>query len=249
MIAFCLVVLTVSSIGIPGHVDARRPVPSVKRNALPPIPVAVFAPADVNDALVSRIRAETEAIWASAGVTFEWHRVFSEGQGEPRQLEVTIDDRPRDLADGRQALGWITFTAGRPEKSIHLSRSNVEDMLLRTPGVEDMTIQTHQTLIGRALGRALSHEIGHYLLQSKIHTPHGLMRAIWPSGEFFAVRRSGFDLTATERAAAVQHLRDDWLSDGSQEEDLSTLDGLREQALHGHATRGIEAASGLVTDD
>src|SRR5262249_57346217 len=34
-----------------------------------------------------------------------------------------------------------------------------------------------EILLGRALGRALAHEIGHFLLDTREHSTHGLMRA------------------------------------------------------------------------
>jgi hypothetical protein len=111
-------------------------------------------------------------------------------------------------------LGWITFTADGPEPAIHLSRASAEDLLLRTPGLDDTTIAAREKLVGRALGRALSHEIGHYLLKSKGHTLRGLMRAIWPSNEFFDVNRNGFELTAKESQTAVQHVQQDRLIQG-----------------------------------
>jgi len=44
----------------------------------------------------------------------------------------------------------------------------------------------HERLIGRALGRAFSHELGHYILKSKGHTSQGLMRATWPSEQLLS---------------------------------------------------------------
>jgi hypothetical protein len=185
-------VLTCSS-GAIGNLDAARPPSSLDGTVVPRITVAVFAP-NVNVSLVNRICAETEAIWTPS-ITFDWHRISAKDEAAS-QLEVTIDDRRKSLPERQVALGWITFTADGPERSIHLSRSSAEDLLLSTPGVNDKTIATHETLLGRALGRALSHEIGHYLLQSKVHTPRGLMRAIRPSEEFFGIRRDEFELTA-----------------------------------------------------
>ena len=83
--------------------------------------------------------------------------------------------------------------------------ANAEALIRRTPGVTDATIAGHEILIARALGRALSHELGHYLLKSRVHTPHGLMRATWPSDELLSNDRRGFELTAEQRAAA-EHL-------------------------------------------
>lgn len=37
---------------------------------------------------------------------------------------------------------------------------------------------TQREALGRIIGRALAHEIGHFLLASPVHASHGLMRAI-----------------------------------------------------------------------
>jgi hypothetical protein len=104
------------------------------------------------------------------------------------------------------SLGWITFTAGRPDHSIHLSRAFAEALLHTTRDLNYATVASHDTFIARALGRALAHELGHYLLRSKAHTSRGLMRRVWTSDESFALGRTGFELTAEQRAAAVDHL-------------------------------------------
>jgi hypothetical protein len=111
------------------------------------------------------------------------------------------------LPTWRAPLGWIGFEGGTPDRSIHLSQAAAEELIHRTPSALDTTIGTHETLLGRALGRALSHELGHYLLQSKAHTPRGLMRADWPSEDFLSVNRSGFQLTHEQLDAAARLLR------------------------------------------
>jgi hypothetical protein len=118
------------------------------------------------------------------------------------QVTVTIDDERKSFAERHGALGWILFAADGPAPSIGLSRANAEALISQMPGVTGATIVGHEILMGRALGRALSHEIGHYLLKSKLHTPHGLMRANWPSDELLSNDRRGFKLTAEQRAAA-----------------------------------------------
>ena len=202
--ALCFTFLVWSCEGV-GHHDAGRSLPSLEQPLLPAIPVAVFAPPDITDSLVRRICAEADAIWKPAGLTFEWHRVTSTNVLRDRWLDVTIDDRRRDVDEERAALGWIAFTGDGPEPSIYLSRSDAEELLVLTPGVEDKTISSHERLLGRALGRALSHELGHYFLRSKVHTARGLMQAVRPSEEFFRIGRDGFTpgLKARE-AAAIQ---------------------------------------------
>ena len=113
------------------------------------------------------------------------------------------------------ALGWLTFTGDHPDRVIHLSRASAEDLLRGSPGLIDATITSHEAFIARALGRALAHEMGHYILRSKVHTPRGLMRAAWTSSQTFAVSRDGFALTAQERATAAGNLRME-LAGGSQ---------------------------------
>jgi hypothetical protein len=171
-----------------------------------PIAVAVVAPRDVTDALVNRICAEAEAIWAPAGVVIEWNRDASKDEAHRLAIEVTIDDRRAPVGrDG--ALGWLTFAGNGPDRFIHLSRASAEGLLRDTPGLNDATITSHEAFIGRALGRALAHELGHYILRSKVHTPRGLMRETWTSGQTFAVSRDGFELTPRELATAAGYLR------------------------------------------
>jgi len=168
------------------------------------VPIAAYASRDVTDSLMYRIRSEASAIWASASIFFEWHRVDSEAEALEWPIDITVDDR-RASVDPGGALGWITFTDNRPDHSIHLSRACADDLVRATPGLSDSTIASHETLVGRALGRALAHELGHYLLQSKAHSSRGLMRRIWSSGDSFALSRAGFELTTDQRAAAFAY--------------------------------------------
>lgn len=96
----------------------------------------------------------------------------------------------RSALDGVTTLGWIRFTApDAPESQIHLSRANAEDLMERTASLRDARAIQHEILLARALGRALAHELGHYLLKSRTHAASGLMRAVRPS-TFFS-RRPG----------------------------------------------------------
>jgi hypothetical protein len=171
-----------------------------------PTAVAIVAPRDVTDSLVNRICAETEAIWAPAGFAFEWKRDASKNEAHRLVIEVTIDDR-RAPAGRDGALGWLTFTGDGPDHFIHLSRASAESLLRGTPGLNDATLASHEALMGRALGRALAHELGHYILRTKLHTPRGLMRKVWTGGQTFALSRNGFELTPQELARAAAYLR------------------------------------------
>jgi hypothetical protein len=198
-------VLAVSSASIEaenGRADARA-TPRV----LAPIQVAVFAPPDVRQSLVTRVFAEVEAIWGPTGIVFDWHRMTATDAVHTEHLDVTIDERDDGFVAHPDALGWIPFTADVPGSCIHLSRRRAEALIRGTSDLGDHTILTHEMLLGRALGRALSHELGHYLLQSKAHTQRGLMRAAWPSQQVLSFNRGGFELSAEQREAATRRVQ------------------------------------------
>lgn len=193
-IRLALTLLAGMTVAVPGTAMAR-----------PTLSITVEAPSDVEPSLVDRILEEAAAIWATAGIRLDWERARPSDARDPARLTVTIDNAPVDPSERQGPLGWIPFTAAGPEPVIHLSRSMAEILCHQWPTIEDRTSAGHQRLIGRALGRALSHELGHYLLQSRLHTAHGLMRAHWPSDELFALDRSGFELTAEQREAVDVH--------------------------------------------
>lgn len=172
-----------------------------------PISVVVIAPRDVTDSLVSKTCTEAQRIWAPAGVSLECSREASKAEPRGLTMDVTIDDRHAPV-DQDDALGWIGFTSDGPDRLMHLSRTAAERLLRSTPGLNAATIAAHEAFLGRALGRVLAHELGHYLLRSKVHTSHGLMRAVWTSDEIFDFSHRGFELTAREQTTASDYLRE-----------------------------------------
>src|SRR5262249_33280866 len=147
-------------------------------------------------------------IWGPTGIVLDWQRISSATVAATWRVTVTFDDGEEDVLEPPGALGWIPFTTDGPEPSIRLSRANAEAVIRGTPGAAGPASLRTEILIGRALGRALAHELGHYLLRSKAHTPRGLMRARWPVGELLSADRRGFRLTA-EECAAASRARDD----------------------------------------
>jgi hypothetical protein len=63
-------------------------------------------------------------------------------------------------------------------------------------------------VLGRTLGRALAHEIGHYILRSRGHSLTGLMRARRPVTDFMEAGRSRFGISGDEvaRMQTVMHV-------------------------------------------
>ena len=73
--------------------------------------------------------------------------------------------------------------------------------------VAQMPIAQRETLLARAMGRALAHELGHYLLASKAHTERGLMKAIPTAVELFMPDSRPFRIDPAQRRAVQARFR------------------------------------------
>lgn len=178
----------------------------------PPLVVAVTAADDIRPVLVTRILDEAAAIWRSAGVTLAWR------QGRPASLStlrVTIGhDRGRPSESNVMPLAWILFDDDAvPEHDVFVSCDNVLALMRQARDVVgDLELKPRaelETMLGRALGRALAHEIGHYLLASKVHTESGLMQTRRTLTELFSTYRTRFQISPAQRrqvAARVEQL-------------------------------------------
>ena len=51
-----------------------------------------------------------------------------------------------------------------------------------------------EQVVGRAIGRVIAHEIGHVLLRTTGHAPHGLMRAVQRADELVDPARTRYRL-------------------------------------------------------
>ena len=173
--------------------------------SLPPIAIRVGAPATMPRHVVSRVLDEASTIWHESGVRLTWRAAVD---GEPA-LQIIIDDDPGPAAGGAVAVGWIRFDGGTPRPEIHLSRANVISGLASVRGPRGMwkagDAFGDDDIIATALGRALAHEVGHYLLGSRVHG-RGLMAAEWTAEELFGADRPMFRLSAADRAAVVDRL-------------------------------------------
>lgn len=191
-------------------------------SSIPPITINVQAAPDLSPTLLTRILAEADGIWRPSGFTFAWQRVaravvpyarVSEaGPYVPSTPRLVIGNDTRVLRDGRTPLGWIVFDDERtPQQEIYLSLANAMELMSASRVVVGlpnlMTVVQRETLLARALGRALAHELGHYMLASKVHTPRGLLKAIRTAAELFSADARGFQIDAPQRLEIASRLR------------------------------------------
>jgi len=144
--------------------------------------------------------AETQSIWDEGHVRLRWVG-RDENAGAPL-LPVLVMARVVPPAGDAAPLtvGELVRREGAPATaiaSITGARRIVDESqrfwLLDPPA-------THDRRVGVVLGRALAHEIGHYLLQTDTHAVDGLMRARIQAEEFADLRRGTFRL---DKAAAA----------------------------------------------
>jgi hypothetical protein len=191
-------------------------------SAVPPMIINVTAAPDVSPALVRAILAETDRIWRQNGVTFVWRRAApvvvpyatasEAGPYVPNTVRLTIGDGRGAGQNGHLPLGWIVFDdETAPTQEIYLSYTNGVQMLLESRGVvgivEQMPLAQRDTLLARAMGRALAHELGHYLLASKAHTARGLMRPVLGAVELFSLDSDRLRLEPEQRRIVAARLR------------------------------------------
>jgi hypothetical protein len=188
----------------------------------PPLLVTVFSQLGVSAALVSRLLAETSEIWRASGVDFIWQRASPQvvpnarlTEAEPYQpstLRVVIGDSRGVSRDARPPLGWIVFDdEHEPQRAIYLSYANAKSLLDSARPVigvvEQMPPSQRDILLARAMGRVLAHELGHYLLASKVHTRRGLLKATLTSAELFATSSRAFVLDPSQRRQIAARMR------------------------------------------
>lgn len=194
--------LIASSLAIALATTAAAPASSV-----PTMAVAVVAASDISPTLIADTLRETDAIWRAAGIRFDWQ--FGVHAGPSAALRVIIGGGLSHRSDRSiLPLGWIDFaeqTMATPQ--IYLSHANAKALLYDSReivgAVETMPVLQRDMLLSRAMGRALAHEIGHFLSSSKEHTPQGMMAAVHTAAELFNSERMRFGLGPEEQRRMV----------------------------------------------
>jgi len=156
--------------------------------------------------LLTMVR-EAEAIWEPHGVSLTW--ISSSGAsltpaGVQEVLTIRRDgpgDRLPALASAAPLLGNVLFLEGRESAesivalAVEATRQTVDDTRWVNGRVAAWPPSIREELLGRALGRVLAHEIGHYLLVWRAHTPDGLMRAAFRGEALIQPGRRAFELS------------------------------------------------------
>src|SRR5689334_21329165 len=144
------------------------------------VALVFLGPAPIDASLLRHAVAEATAIWAPYGLNLE----RSDGCAPSDEvLRLTVDLSGVVGRHGPVVLGTVAFrTDGTPEPGITLF---LDEVLRFVAGTRFMgspewawPVILRERIVGRVLGRVLAHEIGHYVLRSRVHAAAGLMRSV-----------------------------------------------------------------------
>ena len=154
---------------------------------------------------------ETATLWRSHGVLLTWITAAPSGEplsndvmrvvGDGCRVEALCPAGPIAGVSMRTSLGAVVFLEGSavPENTLMVSvdevARTVHAVKWQNRRLTDLPTVTRDHLIGRALGRVLAHELGHYLLASRSHVSDGLMRPQFRADQLVEPSRQGFTLS------------------------------------------------------
>ena len=146
--------------------------------------------------------AEADSIWKNGHVRLKWLRESTEADEGGDTLRVLVVARPVPKTS--------EFSAWTVAELLRLSGTRAT-AIASTIGAKKIVDESRWELLaeptamqeqrlGLVLGRAVSHEIGHYLLRTNTHATRGLMRARIDAREFADLRSGTFRLDGAAEA-------------------------------------------------
>ncbi len=183
-------------------VDAMAPAPGAPYT----VQLALSLESDLSPRAVELMRAEIERIWQPYGVAIGWNAPALSGSDQHLRLTIAdaVLDRPQQRA-AHAALAWIWFaTPTRPGNEILVSVDTARKLVagVRVGGRSVSAWPgMRETLLGRALGRSIAHEVGHFLLVSPQHAEEGLMRATFRPDDLLTFRARDYALAPADGRA------------------------------------------------
>jgi hypothetical protein len=168
------------------------PGPTVVRDRS--LPVRLTALVEIGERTQQSLMREVERIWERAGVHIDWAPATnapSRAAGSDLRVLVAATT---GTSSGIEEHAWpvaelVTDQNGHPVAVASLIAA--DQVLAVSRHANDPARLTEQRR-GVILGRAIAHEIGHFLLNSAGHAPQGLMRARIGAIDFADPRDGGF---------------------------------------------------------
>ena len=180
-------------------------------------------PGAMDPVVMARVRAEVDAIWNRYQIDVVWEPPRESDQQALPDLWVQFVEGRVSVCQTRSdrvALARLKFDNGVPTHRIQVSKMAAAALLATTSwaggrrALLDGPDRLQSDALGRIVGRALAHEIGHYLLASSRHADRGLMRAVIdpqhlvsPGTSFLTLRDADVQALRAARVARCERAR------------------------------------------
>lgn len=185
----CLLTLLTAA----GQVARAEKAPS----RLSPIEVEVLLTASETLSPSARVTLmrETESIWLRHGVAIRWvPPTDPRAPSHHRLRALIVEKRSIPASRGAFAIGeLVSLPEHHPIAFVSIEDAQRLVNERRDNVGSDLAV-LEQRRLGITLGRALAHEIGHFLLRTSTHARSGLMRSQFNAAEFTDLRDGTFAL-------------------------------------------------------
>ena len=161
-----------------------------------PLQVLLTVSANLPSQARQVLSAEADRIWQREGVDIKWTTPSLASESADTPLRVLVVSRPQ--ASTREESQW-------PVAELLPEATPRALAIASIPSAQRVVAEAARSILagpaaspdhrlGLVLGRAVAHEIGHFLLATATHAERGLMRARIDSREFAAVNGESFRL-------------------------------------------------------
>ena len=161
-----------------------------------PLHVLLTVSSELAPAARQTLITEAERIWQREQVNIDWAGPGSGGEPADAPLRVLVVAQPERRA-AASARNWPVaelMTEATPRAVAIASIDGAQRVVNEATPHQRIDARTRDLQLGLVLGRAVAHEIGHFLLATSTHARSGLMRATVDAREFTAASSDSFRL-------------------------------------------------------
>jgi len=172
-------------------------------NEIVSLPIRLSASDGLTPFSKKALTTEAAAIWRQSGIDLHW--LTSEAADPSLRVLVT----PHAMGAHGDRKQWtlgelLRFDNNRAALAV-VSIAGAQRIVSENQRLRFVHQgEEHDYRLGLVLGRAVAHEIGHYLLRTNTHAVSGLMRATIDAREFAATNSRPFGLDAAAQAHLAQ---------------------------------------------
>jgi len=164
-----------------------------------PLQILLSTPPQLSDAARRALQEESSAIWRRQGVELAWVPAGGAAAPDARRLRALVVGRSVQARHGAWPVGELvpldtSDAMFANDRAIAIVSIDGAKRVLTTAGVSEEPAALLDHRLGVILGRALAHEVGHFLLRTRTHARYGLMRARVDATDFADLRAGTFFL-------------------------------------------------------